>query len=105
MNEENLPVSRSYPNLSIEEQNTSRRSEGDYGERQNFSQGRNSVPNVGRMNGNGELSGSLLQDEFGSAEAMEYTPSQTSQNNSIPTQLVTQSNSNVGMSGTKGSYN
>jgi len=35
---------------------------------------------------------------------MEYTPSNTSVNNSIPTHLVTQSNSNIGMSGTKGSY-
>jgi hypothetical protein len=53
---------------------------------------------------NGELSGSFLPDEFGSAEAMEYTPSNTSVNASIPTHLVTQSNSNIGMSNTKGSY-
>lgn len=45
-------------------------------------------------------------DDFGSAEAMEYTPSNTSQNNnSIPSQLVTQSNSNFNISNAKGSFN
>lgn len=49
-----------------------------------------------------EHSSSLAQEDFGSAEAMEYTPSNTSQNNSIPTQLVTQSNSNLNLSQIKG---
>ena len=52
-----------------------------------------------------ENSGSLLQEEFGSAEAMEYTPSNTSQNNSIPTQLVTHSNSNLNLSQVKTGMN
>jgi len=51
-----------------------------------------------------EASGSLAQEEFGSAEAMEYTPSNTSQNNSIPTHLVTQSNSNLNLSQAKAGY-
>lgn len=50
-----------------------------------------------------ENSESLIQEEFGSAEAMEYTPSNTSQNNSFPTQLVTKSNSNLNLSQAKGS--
>lgn len=35
---------------------------------------------------------------------MEYTPSNTSVNNSLPTHLVTQSNSNINMSNTKNSH-
>ena len=51
------------------------------------------------------MSGSINPDEFGSAEAMEYTPSNTSQNNnSIPSQLITQSNSNFNISNAKNSF-
>ena len=51
-----------------------------------------------------DLSASLNPDEFGSAEAMEYTPSNTSQNNnSVPSQLVTQTNSNFNVSNAKAS--
>jgi len=45
----------------------------------------------------------MLPEEFGSAEAMEYTPSNTSVNNSLPTHLQTHSNSNINMSNTKAS--
>ena len=68
------------------------------------------MDSLGRRFSNGagvmrqDASGSQFHDEFGSAEAMEYTPSNTSQNNSIPTQLVTHSNSNLNLSNNKASF-
>jgi hypothetical protein len=102
--QQHIGASRSYDQLMRDDGDTSSRlpSNREYHDAKgHFSQGRSSIQTRGK---NGELSSSFLPDEIGSAEAMEYTPSNTSVNNSLPTHLVTQSNSNINMSNTKGSH-